>query len=186
MESKQFNKDFEDYANCPICYKIAEDAVESNCCGNIFCTPCSSKVQANVCPLCRSPGFHWHPAVAIRKLIMKLPTNCRYGCKSIGPLEEIKKHELVCSERIVKCTVFNCGQSFKLEEFKLHLLSCHIEVLVNIGEHFDKIFTPSMVKDLREPQKLANKENKDVICVSKTKYNDYLYDEVHLISDDEN
>ncbi len=87
--------------NCNICLEICVDAVETSCCGHIFCPDCVGRLWR--CPMCRvvaTPGDIGHrrvfqPALFIRRLIADLASTCPH-----------------------------CGGSFKLGQLDVHVAHC--------------------------------------------------------------
>ena len=151
-----FEKIIEDSAFCPICFKIAEDAMESECCGQIFCNRCINKVESNVCPMCRRVNLKVHISLSMRKLIKNLPVKCIHGCGFTDNTENIKKHYFVCKNRDFTCKINKCGSVLKKSEFLCHVIDCHEEIVIAISENYDKIFSPSIAKKLKDPYLLVN------------------------------
>ena len=54
----------------------------------------------------------------------------------------MKKHYHTCKFRDYKCNVTGCYLVCKREEFLNHLIVEHTSVLINIGENFEKVFSP--------------------------------------------
>ena len=54
-----FNQLVPQYAQCPICLGILQDAVVTNCCQSAFCLDCCEKASqvSSRCPICRREGF---------------------------------------------------------------------------------------------------------------------------------
>lgn len=153
-DTKQLSHDYsklvEESALCPICLKLAEDAIETECCGSIFCQKCIDRIEKDSCPCCRYVGLRIHPSLAIRKLIKNFPAKCSYNCGFIGTIENIKKHYFDCSLRDFTCNIHKCGCIYKKSDYLQHLINYHSEVLINVGENFDKIFNSKIQKKIKE------------------------------------
>ena len=54
---------------CSLCLDIAADAVESECCHQIFCASCSAKCirTFNKCPTCRKQPFLIKESILIQR-----------------------------------------------------------------------------------------------------------------------
>lgn len=189
---ESFSKIVEESTICPICLKLAVDAVESDCCGAIFCESCIIKIEKKECPLCRNYNFKYHNALGIRKLIRNLPVMCAHNCGHKDSNENMKKHYHSCPLRDYKCNVNGCNIVSKKEEFLNHLIVEHSSVLINIGENFEKVFSPKSQKKIRDSDYLQSLKDKNEIVISNgsNKLNFSLmrpnyFDEIIDIDDDE-
>ena len=56
-----FSQRVPQYAQCPICLGILQDAVVTNCCHTAFCLDCCEKASKTSprCPICRREGFQY-------------------------------------------------------------------------------------------------------------------------------
>ena len=156
-----FEKMIEESAFCPICLKIAEDAMEAECCGQIFCNKCINKVESNLCPICRRVNLKVHSSLTMRKLIKTLPVKCIHGCGFTDTMENIKKHYFVCKSRDFTCKINKCGVVLKKSEFLCHVIDIHEDVIIGISENYDKIISPSLAKKLKDPMLLIDLKKED-------------------------
>ena len=161
-----FSKIVEESTICPICLKLSVDAVESECCGSIFCNNCILKIEKNECPICRNHNFKYHNALGIRKLIKNLPVTCTFNCGHKDSNENMKKHYHTCQYRDYKCSVTGCNIVCKRDEFLKHLVNEHTSVLINIGENFEKVFSPKSQKKIKDFDYLQSLKNKNEIIIS--------------------
>lgn len=189
-----YNKVIEESVTCPICYKLAENAVESRCCGFIFCQKCINLLDKNECPCCREPKAEFVSSLSMRKLIKNFPVNCKYNCGFEDSYENIDKHYYMCKYRDYYCDVNKCLFVGKKDDFMQHILLDHNKMMVNICENFSKIFNPKFQKMLEETTfKNDLKKNKDMIvfhCSDGNRINNnnkqipcVFYDEVVDIDD---
>jgi len=113
---------------CSICLDVAVDAVESNCCHNVFCEDCL-KIQ-KTCPMCRHSNVSYSISHLSRRIIGKMQLQCtNEGCKLSIPRSEMAHHLLLCDFRILDCLW--CSISFKKELFLEHILKEHSEECIN-------------------------------------------------------
>jgi hypothetical protein len=54
---------------CAICLEISENAVEANCCHNIYCEECLKPQK--LCPTCRFSPMTFSPSHVARRIIGK-------------------------------------------------------------------------------------------------------------------
>lgn len=81
--------------NCGICFELLREAVEGNCCRNLFCLPCI-ELNGRKCPNCRKL-VEWAANEPIRRLIAKKPVQCEYEeCKAWSTVGEIEQHRIKC------------------------------------------------------------------------------------------
>lgn len=164
ISSKEYSKLVEESSTCPICLKLSEEAMESECCGFLFCNKCIDRLEKSECPMCRKLNFKLHPSMIMRKLIKNLPVKCSFGCGYTDTNDNIKKHYFICKFRDFTCNVHNCSKIFKRDEFLIHLMNNHSEVLINVSENFDKIFSYKIQKKIKESDfKIHIKEKNEVI-----------------------
>ena len=118
---------------CAICLDMAsvDDAVETSCCHQLFCSSCIGNVSA--CPTCRKPGFPTVPAYFARRLIGNLMVACpNEGCTKRVSRSNLPEHLAVhCEFRDLCCPDPQCA-GFKggRKSFLSHLMSKHEELLV--------------------------------------------------------
>mmetsp|Transcript_25602 Transcript_25602/g.26700 ORF Transcript_25602/g.26700 Transcript_25602/m.26700 type:complete len:202 (-) Transcript_25602:43-648(-) len=162
--SENYHKIVEESATCPICLKLAEDAMESECCGFFFCNKCIVRLEKKECPCCRETKFKYHSALGMRKLIKNLPVKCVFACGYVDSNENIRKHYFNCKFRDFHCSIHHCQVVMKREDFLEHLMKEHSEVMINISENFDKVFPPKVQKKIKEPDfKNSIKEKNEIV-----------------------
>jgi len=166
-ENEMYFKIVEDTTTCPICLKLAENAMESECCGFIFCQKCIVRIEKRECPCCRESKFKYHPALGMRKLIKNLPVKCSYNCGFVDSYEKIKNHYFNCKFRDFTCCIHNCFKILKREEFLEHIIKSHSEVVINIGENFDRLFAPTVQKKIKDPDfKNSIKDKNEIVILN--------------------
>lgn len=59
---------------CPVCLEVAREAVESHCCGHVFCYECVELIRNkdNKCSLCNAAPFKTNEAKSIRRIISNI------------------------------------------------------------------------------------------------------------------
>ena len=106
----------------------------------------------------------------MRKLIKNFPVSCTYNCGYIDSYENINKHYFSCKLRDFTCNIHNCSSVFKKSDFLEHITSEHPEVMINISESFDKIFTSKIQKKLKDSDFKSTLKDKNEIII----YNGYI------------
>ena len=96
---------------CAVCQALANDPVQANCCGKIYCTRCIEKwkTRGNSCPTCRSteqsdPPFNvFRDRNALQRItsLVVYCSNWKDGCTKKMELSEVTNH--LTSD---KCFVF--------------------------------------------------------------------------------
>ena len=122
----------EEHCYCPICMKVAKDAVESECCGNIFCLNCTKKLFS--CPICRKENLKLHQSLLMRKIIKSIPVKCIYDCGFIHTADLMDQHYINCQNRLYVCNIQNCNKNFKKEEFIKHISQAHETFIITVAE----------------------------------------------------
>ena len=114
---------------CSICRDVARDAVETICCGHIFCQWCLSKWFVNnvvpSCPCCRQiqattvvQPSHWH-----RRFVSSLKVSCPKKCAWTGELKDLVQHEEVnCPLTLCLCRF--CSSKFLRPDIIAHETEC--------------------------------------------------------------
>lgn len=91
----------DDYLKCPICLEISDDAVETVCCGNIFCSNCI-KLESK-CPLCRDSNFRFTPNISLRRIIDNIQVECKNdNCSFKTTFKNMKEHYKECDYNVCK------------------------------------------------------------------------------------
>ncbi|XP_065055098.1 uncharacterized protein LOC135683691 [Rhopilema esculentum] len=115
---------------CPICLEIAEKAVETSCCHNVYCEKCLSMVINGPCPQCRNE-FQILASHVCRRMIGNLPAVCSFiGCTAKLTRSELNDHEQRCEHRLYKCPAPKCLFEGLKENYLLHLIQEHKEDVV--------------------------------------------------------
>lgn len=109
---------------CGICREIADDAIETTCCHQIFCTSCLGQLQNRKCPFCRKENFQSVESHFARRLIKELPTKCQF-CEQEMTRGNLHDHQIRCPSRTFECPAPNCNHSSKRSEFIEHLVNIH-------------------------------------------------------------
>lgn len=184
--SQNYSKIVEESSTCPICLKIAEEAMESQCCGFIFCQKCIYKLIKYECPCCRELRFKYHPALSMRKLIKTLPVKCE--CGYIDSNDNIKKHYMYCNLRTFTCDILKCQVVLKREDFLEHVVKEHSEVILNVSENFHKLFSTDIQKKIKDIDFKKCLKDRDEIIIyngNSNKLNTNYFDEIIEFGDDD-
>ena len=96
---------------CTVCQLTPRNPLRSECCGDLYCEPCSRRVDR--CHLHRSTQLRFTRDVELFNVIQKQETKCKYagnGCTWRGRVADQKHHITVClynpsSELIVRCSM---------------------------------------------------------------------------------
>ncbi|KAL0249000.1 hypothetical protein GEMRC1_004234 [Eukaryota sp. GEM-RC1] len=104
---------------CPICLSVLVNAVESSCCGNLFCCQCC---KSSSCPQCRSSSFKVSSNLPVRRIISNLPVECKY-CAHTTTRSEFKTHFIRCPRRGKKCKL--CSSLIEEPYLVDHLAKLH-------------------------------------------------------------
>ena len=92
-----------DSLRCGICTIIPIDAVETDCCGNLFCYRCLNVPirKVTTCPICRFPDekedtrtFCWHRNMVVRRMIENyVEVECDF-CEAVMPQKNLYAHRV--------------------------------------------------------------------------------------------
>ncbi|ETO20182.1 hypothetical protein RFI_17038 [Reticulomyxa filosa] len=150
-EDEKFNKSVEDELICAICYGIAEEALESQCCHKLFCETCIEELKSSEsykplqCPLCRaSASFQVKQEKSCvskfaRRLIDALPTTCPNNCEAKNLVRgNIKQHLTQCPNSKYTCSYPKCDFSGNLQGYQQHIQERHGSDLVTAFDAFWK------------------------------------------------
>ena len=119
-----------DSMTCPICFELANDAVETSCCHHVYCEYCLSIVGNRSCPQCRQP-FKMLVSHISRRIIGAMPVPCTImGCTAKVMRSELKDHEMNCIHRLFKCPAPKCLFEGLRKEFAMHIATEHEQNLV--------------------------------------------------------
>lgn len=97
---------------CSICLGVLREAVETPCCGHMFCEWCLSRwyMESQTCPCCREPATRTtlKPALWHRRIINQLKMSCPLDCSWQGDLQGLRLHQVKCP--LVACACKFCGE----------------------------------------------------------------------------
>ena len=82
---------------CTICQRTPWNPLRSECCGTLYCEPCSRKVER--CPQHNKRPLRFKRDAELFNVIQKQETKCKYagnGCTWIGKVAEQKQHIMMC------------------------------------------------------------------------------------------
>jgi len=127
---EMINKELE----CGICLEICYEAVETSCCNNLYCQKCISGIKN--CPTCRVHNFRLYPSKVARRMISKLPAQCKH-CEDEMERGLLGTHKLQCDALEHKCSVENCGFAALKDDFVEHIWTAH-------ETHLIKCFSTSL------------------------------------------
>ena len=165
---ENFIKLIEEHCYCPICIKIAKNAVESECCGNIFCAGCTKKLLS--CPICRKENMRTHQSLLMRKIIKSIPIKCIYECGYINTVDFMDQHYLQCQNRLFICKINNCNKNYKKDDFIKHISKDHENFLINVAEKYEDFvyFQQQTIKNSSSINGNTIKKNfntaEDIVC----------------------
>lgn len=130
---------------CNICYEIADEALESECCHKLFCKHCLQSIVRNQCPVCRASPFKTKQNVYLHRMICKLPIACSVeGCKAKVTRGNLADH-IATEHKTYSCPggKFGLCQHFtarNYDDFIAHLSQCHRDKLL---ENCERLFEGS-------------------------------------------
>ena len=139
---------------CAVCQELAQDPMQANCCGKIYCTRCIESWMTNSksCPTCRSTKYSDRPFNVfqdrnahqrITSLAIYCPNQCD-GCSKTVELSELENHlssDNGCLFQVMECGN-KCGHwarrssitEHMTTECKLRSESCPLEQEVSSQE----------------------------------------------------
>ena len=97
-----------DNFNCFACGEVPENPYESECCGKLYCQPCSEISSYLSCKLCRSI-LKFRICNFAKNLMSIMETPRKYECEVKHKISEAKTHYLYCKSKIFKCTIKKCN-----------------------------------------------------------------------------
>ena len=124
-----------DFLECKICMSLAREAVETNCCHQIFCSSClidyNSSGPDKPCPMCRNPSIKFSLAHLAMRMIGSLPQSCPYECGHKTSRSEMEQHLLKCKLRRYHCALLSCQFSGNRDQFIKHFADMHSDCIIN-------------------------------------------------------
>lgn len=119
-----------DDLNCGICYELCINAVESPCCGHLFCERCVKNVMK--CPMCRE-HCKFRSSTVLRRLISNMKQACQF-CQHVCTVAELRDHETTCVQRVHFCSMCS-GDAAKIEyltaDLLAHMVADHSTLLIH-------------------------------------------------------
>jgi len=126
--------DLEEF-DCSICLSTCNNAVESVCCGNLYCQECTGTIYQ--CPTCRREPFQAVPNRVLRKAIGKLEVACS-KCQQMVQRGNVTDHELICPMSVYSCSRDGCSFEGVEDEFWQHLHTAHKRHVLNMYTNNDR------------------------------------------------
>lgn len=130
-----FIKEIDEDLVCPICGKVARDAVETDC-AHVFCQDCISTWidTKKTCPMDQEKltASQLHPCRALRVKILNLRVRCpNDGCKQEMDLRSLETHtKEQCNRRQTKCAVCSaCVTQDQLADHMKNSLAEHVQAV---------------------------------------------------------
>ena len=139
---------------CPICVETAKEAVESSCCGQVYCLACANMIKSqNGCPLCKHGTFQFQTSKLARRLINSLPTVCpNPNCGFNTTFSELSSHLAKCPAAVLKCNIGSCTFSSIRNDFLHHVFQAHETQIIDFCKKTDSIAQPNTTnKDYMNP-----------------------------------
>ena len=117
----------QEYVKCCICKEIANEAVEGQCCGSLYCHECYEKLSKarKRCSLCKLFGFQVQASMFARRIIGSFPAKCKYDCPVRITYAEKEAHEEICPQRIIPCK--KCKNNFPMRDITNHMKEKHLK-----------------------------------------------------------
>ena len=140
---------------CGICLELAEDAVETTCCHQLFCKKCTTDIDS--CPICRK-HLEVGPSHFVRRIIGQIKKPCLF-CEDLFELGEMKSHQERCGKRPVQCLFDFCDFSGSKVEFLDHLVVIHDSDLVNKNFKMVSTCTVDVGSKVNERDLICRKDN---------------------------
>jgi len=118
----------EDELKCNVCLDFATDAVETDCCHQVQCLKCISRLD--ICPVCRA-DLSYEPSIIIRRIIGKFPASCpNEGCDVTTTRGNLPEHLLKCKYQTFVCPARDCEFKSSKEAFASHIATVHVNQLM--------------------------------------------------------
>ena len=119
---------------CAICLETARDAVDSDCCHQLYCAACTQRLTQ--CPTCRRSPFTVRSNVMLRRLINEIPTPCEH-CKKMVALSDRDAHNAACEQRPIACTAPRCAFVGVRDALLKHMTTAHRDQLL---KNYTRVF----------------------------------------------
>lgn len=120
---------------CPICFCLAKNCMESQCCNSLFCEECIEKIfQLNkTCPCCRKLNFLYTPSILMRKIIGSIIIKCTF-CQKVHKYLDMSVHYINDHKELLDDTEFIKKHKF-LFEMKIYQEKLSTELKSKIHSH---------------------------------------------------
>ena len=112
-----------DNFNCIICLSLCEDAMESSCCGCLFCAKCTIGIYKE-CPSCRKQPLETFIVRSVRRAIGQVDTECP-ECKAKVKMSNMKCHKETCPATAHKIVANDCDYQGGETDMLDHLMNIH-------------------------------------------------------------
>ena len=136
---------------CRVCGNIAENAVESVCCADIFCEKCS-KILIN----CQNCGVFakFVQNIPVQKITENILQPCVF-CKNEYLRKNMSKHYLDCPLATHDCLI--CSSSIYSKDITQHLLENHEEIIFKnfFSENVNDTFLTTKINKLGREAKFG-------------------------------
>ena len=140
-----------DEFNCCICLDVAEEAVETDCCGQLFCDKCLAPLREKPCPQCRAKPLIVRPNKFARRAIANFTVPCPNGCSEIISQTAMTSHMESCEKKIYSCRGPKCEFTGNRKQYFDHLTSEHVRHLAKNGHQiFAEIDGNELGEDWRQ------------------------------------
>ena len=128
--------------DCSICLEVCNEAVESTCCGSLFCLNCTSGIKG--CPTCRAEPFSTMPNRFARKCIGRMKIACD-KCGLFLQRDSLTDHMRVCEMRELQCAARECVFTGVKRDLLEHVVVSHEEDILTVAQRLDRphVFQPS-------------------------------------------
>ena len=111
------------HLKCAVCSDIAENAIETCCCCQLFCEKCYG--FGEYCKFCKKPSQIQIPRV-LHKIIEDLPAMCSHsGCSVRIRRPELRDHEAKCDYQLKTCVFHNCNHMCRNRDMLEHVIAAH-------------------------------------------------------------
>jgi hypothetical protein len=143
------NVDTEEIFRCKHCKKLIDDPYENECCGSLFCKYCMNDLNYTKCKQCNKT-LHFRKNLFAKNLMKKVKIKCEHGCGDSFNLEDRKLHLLRCENKLFKCNVDFCYCVERKKGLIDHTITSHFKELLIMMENYED-FKPLMEKILNNP-----------------------------------
>ena len=122
---------------CGNCLDVAKEAVETDCCGQLFCQDCLTPLEGQPCPRCQTDPIAFRPNMFARAAIDKARIPCPNGCPELVTSGSLPCHLENCEKRIYTCCGPDCEFTGDRDELCKHLAAEHAR---HLAKSMERIF----------------------------------------------